>query len=216
MFQETLNQFVELLVATIGSWGYIGIAILMAIESSFIPFPSEVVMIPAGVLVAQGKMLASLALLAALIGSLLGALFNYYFALHLGRAAVNRLVLRYGRFLLIDERSILRAERYFAKHGEVTTFVGRLIPVIRQLISLPAGFGKMQLTRFCFYTGLGATIWAGILLALGYALGENMALLQKYQNAITIGLLLIVLCIIVVYIALKQRRRPSHPESPRL
>lgn len=205
MFHETLNQLVEFLVSTIGSWGYAGIAILMAVESSFIPFPSEVVMIPAGVLVARGEMLASLALLAALLGSLLGALFNYYIALYLGRAAVNRLVMRYGKFLLLDERSILRTENYFVKHGEITTFIGRLIPVIRQLISLPAGFGRMPLARFCIYTGLGAGIWSLILLALGYAIGENMALVQQYLHIITLVLLLIAALIIIVYVALKRR-----------
>ncbi len=204
MIRDVLNQAVEWLVSTIGDWGYGGIALLMAIESSFIPFPSEVVMIPAGVLVARGEMLASLALLAAIIGTLVGALFNYYIALFLGRTAVNRLAMRYGRLFLINEQSILRAERYFARHGEITTFVGRLLPVIRQLISLPAGFGKMPLGKFCLYTSLGAGIWAALLLALGFIVGENMGLVKEYLHLITLALLVIAGIIIAVYLALKR------------
>lgn len=177
----------------------------MAIESSFIPFPSEVVMIPAGVLVSRGEMIASLALVAAVLGSLLGALFNYYIALWCGRGVVNRLVARYGRFFLIDEQSISRAESFFFKHGQVTTFVARLLPVIRQLISLPAGFGKMPLASFCLYTSLGSAIWAAILLAIGYIAGENMDLVREYLDIITLALIILVLLIIGIYIAVKKR-----------
>src|SRR3989344_2265132 len=201
MINETLNQLVEFLVSTIGSFGYVGIAILMAIESSFIPFPSEVVMIPAGVLVSRGEMIFSLALAAAVVGSLLGALFKYYIALWCGRSAVNRLVARYGRFFLIDKISIERAENFFAKHGGITTFVGRLLPVIRQLISLPAGFGKMHLAHFCLYTSLGSAIWAAILLTIGYIAGENMNLVREYLDIITISLLILVAIIIWIYVA---------------
>ena len=205
MINDTLNQLVDFLVSTIGSLGYAGIAILMAIESSFIPFPSEVVMIPAGVLVSQGEMIASLALVAAVVGSLLGALFNYYIALWCGRSVVNRLATRYGRFFLIDKRSIGRTENFFAKHGEITTFVGRLLPVIRQLISLPAGFGKMPLAKFCLYTSLGSAIWAAILLTMGYIAGENLDLVREYLDIITFALIILVLLVIGIYIALKKR-----------
>ncbi len=207
MINETLNQLVDFLVSTIGSFGYVGIAILMAIESSFIPFPSEVVMIPAGVLVSRGEMVASLALAAAVVGSLLGALFNYYIALWCGRRVVNRLVARYGRFFLIDKGSIWRAENFFAKHGEITTFVGRLLPVIRQLISLPAGFGKMPLVSFCLYTSLGSAIWAAILLTIGYIAGENMSLVREYLDIITISLLILVTIIIWIYVAYSRRKK---------
>lgn len=206
MFNEMLNVIVEWLVSTIGSMGYLGILLLMAVESSFIPFPSEVVMIPAGVLVARGEMMFSLALLAAIAGSLIGALFNYYLALHLGRAAVNRLVFKYGKILLLDKNSIVRAEIYFAKHGEITTFVGRLLPVIRQLISLPAGFGRMPLARFCLYTSIGAGIWAALLLWVGYLVGENMKIVSEYLQTITLILVATTVVIAIFYYFYKKRR----------
>jgi len=209
MISSMLSQMTTFLVSTIGSWGYPGICALMAIESSFIPFPSEVVLIPAGVLVSRGEMSGILVLVSGILGSIIGALVNYYLALYLGRAAVNKLALKFGSFFLIGEKSILKADEFFKKHGEITTFIGRLLPGIRQLISLPAGFSRMKMTPFLIYTILGSGIWSLILILLGYFLGENESLIK--QNLKTISLITALACLIIVgiYIAVKRRKKTA-------
>ena len=207
MLSEVLKNFASWLVSVIGYSGYAGIFILMAIESSFIPFPSEIVMIPAGWLVATGQMSFVLALVAGILGSLLGALFNYYLAYYLGRKAVKKLVSGYGKLFFIDENSIEKSERFFEKHGHITTFVGRLIPVVRQLISLPAGFAKMNLAKFCIYTAAGAGIWSAILLWLGYVFGNNQTLIEQNLNLITWVLVAVVALIIFVYVICMRRNK---------
>lgn len=209
MISEVFNSGVNFLVSAIGKLGYLGIFILMTIESSFIPFPSEVVLIPAGVLVSQGKMSFLLVLLASLIGSLLGAFINYYLALILGRRIVDKLVVKYGKIVLINKEKLEKVDRYFEIYGDITTFIGRLIPVIRQLISFPAGFAKMNKIKFAFYTALGAGIWSLILIYLGYLFGDNIDLINKNLNLITIIVLLICLFIIIFYLEIKRRKRFS-------
>ncbi len=194
-----LEQIVDFLVETTHSWGYLGIFSLMFLESSFFPFPSEVVMIPAGYLAYQGKMNLFLALFFGSAGSLAGALFNYYLSLYLGRS----IILKYGKYVFISEESLEKLESFFNRHGEISTFTGRLIPGIRQYISLPAGLSKMNVLKFSLYTTLGASIWVSVLLALGYLLGDNQKLIKEYLHYITAGVLIAVVIIIYIY---KKRR----------
>ena len=145
-------------------------------------------MIPAGYLAYKGEMSLWLALLAGIGGSLGGALFNYYLSVKLGR----KLLLRYGHYVRFEEEHLVKLEKFFKSHGEISTFNGRLIPGIRQYISLPAGLARMNLARFSIYTSLGAGIWVAILIALGYFLGSNEALIKEYLRSITIVTLICV------------------------
>lgn len=151
---------------------YWTITLLMAIESSFIPFPSEVVIPPAAYKAAGGSdMNVFLVVFFATLGANIGALFNYYLAYFVGRPIVYKFAnSRFGHMCLIDEDKVKNAERYFEKHGALSTFIGRLIPAVRQLISIPAGLSKMKLSTFLLYTTLGAGIWNTILAAIGYYL----------------------------------------------
>ena len=166
---ELFHQSVNYLVHLVDSMGYLGIFILMTIESSFIPFPSEVVMIPAGYLAHQGQMNLGLALGSGVAGSLFGALINYYLALWLGRA----FIIKYGKYFFMPPEKFESLEQAFLRHGNFATFVCRLIFGIRQWISLPAGLARMPMKSFVFYTTAGAGIWCSILLALGYVLGTG-------------------------------------------
>ena len=150
------------------------ITLLMAIESSFIPFPSEVVVPPAAYLAASGGELNGfVVVICATVGAIIGALINYFLALHLGRPLVYRFAnSRWGHLCLIDEEKVKIAEQYFDNHGAIGTFVGRLVPAVRQLISIPAGLSRMSLPRFVLYTTLGAGLWNSILAAIGYYLAS--------------------------------------------
>ncbi|KLE07427.1 DedA family protein [Aliarcobacter butzleri] len=182
-----LSSIINFIVETVSSLGYFGIFIMMFLESSFFPFPSEVVMIPAGYLASKGEMNIYLVLLFGILGSLAGALFNYYFAIKLGRA----FLLRYGKYILVSEETILKMEEFFKNHGHISTFSGRLIPGVRQYISLPAGLARMNIFVFSLYTSLGAGIWVLILTILGYFLGNNQALVKEYLHIIVIVILIL-------------------------
>src|SRR3989338_9751974 len=149
-------------------------------------------------LAAQGKMSITLILFSGVAGSLAGALINYYLALWLGRPLAIKLVDKYGKIFLFKKDSITKSEKFFEKHGEITTFVGRLIPVIRQLISLPAGFSKMNMSKFLIYTTLGAGIWSLILIYIGIIFGNNIELVKQNLDIITYWILAICLIIILV------------------
>ncbi len=196
-----MAEIVNWVVNMVGSLGYIGIFVMMFLESSFFPFPSEVVMVPAGYLASKGEMSLSLAVIAGIVGSLSGAIFNYYLAKNFGRA----FLLKYGKYLFLKEDSLDKLERFFKNHGEVSTFSGRLIPGVRQYISLPAGMAKMNLAKFSLYTSLGAGIWVVILTLLGYYIGENEAIIKEYLKYITIAAVTFVALVIAIYIWFKKR-----------
>lgn len=170
--------------------GYSGIVILMAIESSFIPLPSEIIIPPAAYLASQGKMNLLLIVVAGILGSILGAVINYLLSLSLGRLVIYKLAdTKLARLFLITPAKIATAEKYFLANARSATFLGRLIPVIRHLISIPAGFSRMPFGAFLLYTAAGAAIWVIILTALGYFIGANQALLSQYYREISWGLL---------------------------
>ncbi|MFW8602300.1 DedA family protein [Desulfobacterota bacterium M19] len=196
-----LHQFVAWLAEAVGQWGYIGIILLMALESSFFPFPSEVVIPPAAYLAAAGKMNIALVILCGTTGSLLGAVFNYWLALKFGRPFFEK----YGRYLLISPRSLARADLFFARHGQISTFIGRLLPGIRQYISLPAGLARMNIFAFCAATTLGAGIWVVVLAASGYWFGKNEQLVLRNLHIITLAL--VIGCGLIGYLYWRRWRR---------
>ena len=190
-----LESFVTFIVDTVGNLGYFGIFVMMFLESSFIPFPSEVVMIPAGYLAYKGEMSIVLAIFFGILGSLAGAIFNYFLAIKYGRS----FLIKYGKFFFIDEKKMQKMENFFKTHGHISTFSGRLIPGIRQYISFPAGLAKMNLAEFAIFTTLGAGIWVIILTYLGYFLGDKEQLIKEYTHEAVIYILIILSIILIIY-----------------
>ena len=173
-----LDSFVQWLLDLFRGMGYPGIVVLMAVESSILPLPSELVMPPAGYLAAKGEMSFVVAVACGVLGSILGALANYGLAHWLGRA----FFLRLGKYALITEKALDRSERYFAAHGEISTFLGRMLPVVRHLISIPAGVARMHLGRFVVFTGLGALVWCTILTSIGWFIGSREDVILEVLN----------------------------------
>ena len=199
---HTFTCFASWLVKEVSSIGYPGIAFLMFLESSFIPFPSEIVMIPAGYAASQGSLDIYLVILSGLLGSLMGALFNYY----LGRTLGRKFLAKWGRYMLIDNDKLAKTEEFFNIHGDITTFVGRLIPGVRQYISFPPGIGKMNVKRFIIFTLLGAGLWVTILALLGYFIGENQHLISQYLHEITASLIIFSVVLVVAYVIIRRRK----------
>ncbi len=202
---ETLISF---LLEITKNLGYFGIVALMAIESSFIPFPSEVVIPPAAYLAYKGEMNIYLVILSGLVGSIIGALFNYYLALYLGKPLIHKIAQKdFMKYLLITPAKLESAEQYFKKHGKISTFIGRLLPAIRQLISLPAGFVKMKMSHFIFYTALGSGLWTTILAILGYQFGAQQELLHTFYSEIKIAMIVIALAVVIYFVYKKKFKK---------
>ena len=196
-----LHASIDWILTTVGDWGYLGIFVLMAMESTVLPVPSELVVIPAGYLAYQGQMSLVLILLAATLGSLAGALVNYWFALLVGRPFLER----YGRWFFVRPALLHRTDAFFLSHGAISTFTGRLIPGIRHLISLPAGLTRMPMRTFVFYTCLGAGIWSTILVAMGYLIGGNETLIQDNLPLVTAAVLGFVALTLLGYYLWRRR-----------
>jgi membrane protein DedA with SNARE-associated domain len=198
-----MHELINWLVMTIGALGYPGIFLLMAMESSVIPIPSELVMPPAGYLAQQGQMHMAVAILCGTLGSLVGAYANYFAAHYLGRP----LLLKYGKYVWITEEKFAKVETFFKNHGEISTFIGRLLPVVRHLISLPAGLAGMNHVKFALYTLLGAGLWVTVLSYIGYFIGANRELIMKYSHQAVFGVVIVSAVIIAVYVRNHRRKK---------
>jgi len=188
---------------------YLTIFLLMAIEGSFIPFPSEVVIPPAAWKAAQGDLNVFLVVISGTVGALFGSLINYYLGYYLGRKLVYSFAdTRLARMLLITPEKIEKAEHYFVKHGRSSTFIGRLVPGVRQLISIPAGLAKMPIKDFILFTLLGAGIWNIILAAMGYFLYSQQELLHLYYKELSYAMLVLGVLFVayLVYNGLKKKK----------
>jgi len=183
IFESTM----DILINFIEQVGYFGIFIGMFLESTMLPIPSEIIMIPAGMAAAYGNMNLGLVIFIGVLGNVLGAIFSYYLAMFLGRP----ILLKIGRYFFIKPETIIKIEKFFKSHGNISVFIGRLIPGVRHFISLPAGVAKMNFKTFCFYTTLGSAIWTSVLTFLGFGIGANKDLIKKYLN------LIIVVCILL-------------------
>ncbi len=202
---QWFDAVVQWLVAFVEHLGVLGIFIMTFLESTFMPIPSEITMIPAGYLVQQGKMDLISVLLASIAGTVGGAYFNYWIARHFGRG----LFLRYGKYFLMTPAKLKKLESFFDKHGAISTFIGRLIPGVRHYISFPAGLAQMNRRTFIIYTALGGAIWMTVLITLGYHIGENRALMVKWLPLIKGGMLLVILVLLAGYVLrgkIKRRR----------
>lgn len=202
--ESVMEKLVSFCLEHLNYWT---VTAFMAIESSFIPFPSEAVVPPAAWKAATtGDMNIILVVLFATLGAIIGALFNYYLALSLGRPIIYRFAKsRFGHMCLIDEEKVMHAEKYFEKHGAVSTFFGRLVPAVRQLISIPAGLVRMKLGKFLLFTALGAGAWNIVLVALGYSMkyvpgmdSEAAVMAAVKEHSSTIGYVFIALALFVV------------------
>lgn len=197
-----LHEFINWILETVGAWGYTGIFILMALESTVLPVPSELVLIPAGYLAYKGDMSFTLIILVSTLGSLAGASLNYAFALWMGRPFLER----YGKYFFVRPELLHKTDAFFVNHGAISTFTGRLIPGIRHLISLPAGLTRMNFTAFSFYTSLGAAIWSLVLTLMGYFIGGNETLIKDNVLTVTLGVILLVVSILAGYYVWYQRK----------
>ena len=204
-----IRDLMRALVQGIGAMGYPGIFLLMAMESSLLPVPSELVMPPAGYLAQQGLMNPWVAILAGTTGSLAGAYANYFFARHVGRP----LILKYGKYFLVSPEKFRRVETFFLKHGEISTFIGRLIPVIRHLVSIPAGLSGMNHVRFSAYTLLGAFLWCSILTWIGYVIGRNEELIMAHSRQAVMWVVAGSCLLVIAYVWYHRRKAGAAASS---
>ncbi|SRR6056297_1693326 len=202
---EILISFVFAYINTL-NYGFV--FLLMALESSLVPFPSEIIVPPAAFMAQQGDLSISGVVVAGILGSMVGAVFNYFLAYYLGRTLIYRWVeTKMAKALLINKRKLEKSEKFFLKYGKISTFIGRLIPVVRQLISLPAGFSRMNFKSFCLFTFLGSSIWVIILAFLGYFFGSNQELLSEYYKEISFLFLFLGIAFLFISLIIKKIRR---------
>jgi len=198
---EQFTQLINYTAQLMSQIGYLGIFIGMFIESTIIPLPSELIMIPAGIASAKGLMNIYLVTFYGTLGNVLGAIFSYFLALSIGRSFLFKV----GKYFFVKPTTIIKIEEFFKKHGPISVFTARLLPGFRHFISLPAGVAKMDIKLFIIYTTLGSTIWTLVLVLLGYFIGENHQLIAKYLKEILTIVLTMVMIILIYFVLLKPQ-----------
>lgn len=189
------EKIAALAVAIISASAYPGIFILMLMESMFFPVPSEAVMPFAGFLIVDGTLTWTGTVVAATLGSLVGSVLSYSIGYYGGK----QFILRFGKFFLLKEKHLELSEQFFHKHGQITIFISRFVPVVRHFISIPAGAGKMNFLKFCLYTAAGAGIWNFFLTYMGYKLKQNWDSVMKYSHYIDMAVVVVLLIAIGYY-----------------
>lgn len=201
-----MHEIIEAIVNFASDLGYTWIFVMMVLESSFFPFPSEVAMIPAWYLASVGKMDFTFALIIWTFWALVWATINYILWYYLWDKLIHKLIKKYGKYVLITKNHYHATEKYFKKHGSITTFLARFITVVRQLISLPAWVFKMNYAKFFFYTWLWAWLWNLFLMIIGYIAWENKELIEKYSFELLIGTILFIIIIANIYYYLHTKK----------
>ena len=202
---DIINNLANFVIQTISNTGYLGIFFLMVAESALIPIPSEIIMPFSGYLASTGKLNPILIILAGAVGNLVGSLVAYFIGVKLGR----EFIVKYGKYILLKKSHLEWTESYFKKYGDRSTFVSRLLPVIRTYISLPAGVAKMNLKKFVIYTFAGSIIWSAIWTYVGTTLGDQWTKIRHYSDYID-GAVVIGLVIIIIIIAKKRIAKPNN------
>jgi len=206
-----IELIVDKITAIVSAIGYLGVFILMALESTVFPIPAEAVLPFAGFLVADKVLTFWFALIAATLGTLAGSLTSYFLGKHGGMPFVRK----FGRYFLLDEKHLIIAEKWFNEKGNITIFFSRFVPGIRHVISIPAGVGKMDVLSFSFFTVVGAGIWNAVLIYLGYLLEKNWELVYKYSSYIDMVVIFLIFAVVVYYaVYLMNHYRKSRAHLP--
>lgn len=197
-----LDSAIQLLTNFINQIGYFGIFIGMFLESTLVPLPSELIMIPAGIAASQGTMNIYLAGIVGTLGNVAGAVFSYYLAASIGR----NILLKIGKYFFVRPETIVKIEIFFKNHGPISVFIGRLLPGFRHFISIPAGLAKMNLKAFYFYTTAGSAIWTAVLLGLGFFIGENQDLIKENLHELITICAVVCALILAGYVIFRRRK----------
>lgn len=211
--EALMPEYLQWVITVVHKLGYPGIFLATFLESTFLPVPSEITMIPAGYLIYKGEWHWLPVLALSILGTVAGSLFNYYLALRLGRP----FLMRYKKYFFLNDTKIYKIETFFAKHGEISTLSGRLVPGLRHLISVPAGLARMDVRRFCLFTAIGGGIWMVTLMAVGYFIGGKEELVREYTPKVVsagIAMAVIAVTIYIVYVKhIAKHPKPIVPEK---
>ncbi len=204
------DSVIQLIITFISEIGYLGIFIGMFLESTLVPIPSELVMIPVGIAAVHGVVNIYLATIVGILGNVCGAIFFYYVALHFGRGVLFRV----GKYFFIKPELVNKIEVFFKSHGSISVFIGRILPGFRHFISFFAGLAKMNKVQFIYYTAAGSAIWTTTLSAIGYMIGENEKLVKEYLNHALI--VVVIVCPLIIFFYVKRKKSHISKSDPKI